>query len=74
MVDVRATNAKLRDRARRIVMAAAGCSSEEALSLLERAGGDVKAAVCMAKLGCPAEEAARRLSAARGRLREALGE
>ena len=74
MVDVRATNVKLRDRARRIVIAAAGCSSDVALACLESAGGDVKAAICMAKLGCSAPEARQRLDAARGRLREALGE
>jgi N-acetylmuramic acid 6-phosphate etherase len=35
MVDVRATNAKLRDRAARLVMATRRCSHEEAVSLLE---------------------------------------
>ena len=74
MVDVRATNVKLHDRAKRIVAAAAGCSADEAAGWLDKAGWDVKAAVCMAKTGCSREEAARRLSSAHGRLREALGE
>ncbi|CAN5254169.1 hypothetical protein BH20ACT8_BH20ACT8_13460 [soil metagenome] len=43
MVDVRATNAKLRDRARRIVAEAAGVDVERAAAALEQTGGDVRA-------------------------------
>jgi N-acetylmuramic acid 6-phosphate etherase len=48
MVNVRPTNAKLADRARRIVAQAAGVSGERAGQLLEAAGGNVRAAILMA--------------------------
>ena len=49
MVDLRATNQKLVDRAARIVSAIAGVSRQQALDLLQAAGGDVKTAVVMQK-------------------------
>ena len=45
MVDVRATNEKLRDRARRIVVAATGCSDAQAADALEKCGGHAKSAI-----------------------------
>jgi N-acetylmuramic acid 6-phosphate etherase len=48
MVDVRPMNAKLRERARRIVEEATGMSEEKAQSLLEATDGDVKVAVVAA--------------------------
>ena len=45
MVDVRATNEKLRDRARRIVVAATGCSDAQAADALEKSGGYAKSAI-----------------------------
>ena len=45
MVDVQATNNKLRDRACRIVMTATGCDSVEAVNLLENCGGSAKHAI-----------------------------
>ena len=45
MVDVRATNDKLKDRARRIVMEATGCSSERAIEALKASDGYAKAAI-----------------------------
>lgn len=45
MVDVQATNEKLRDRARRIVMTATGYSEIEALNILEKCGGSAKNAI-----------------------------
>jgi N-acetylmuramic acid 6-phosphate etherase len=51
MVDVRATNVKLRDRAVRIVVALTGLSREESQALLERAGWSVKTAAAMQWLG-----------------------
>ena len=45
MADVHATNDKLRDRARRIVMTATGCGSDEALAALDRADGHAKKAI-----------------------------
>lgn len=47
MVDLRATNLKLRDRACRIVAELTGLDREAALNLLDRAEGGVKAAVVM---------------------------
>ena len=45
MVDVHATNDKLRDRARRIIMTATGCDSEKALDALDAAEGHAKKAI-----------------------------
>ena len=47
MVDLRASNAKLRDRAARIVAHLTGLSREESLALLDRAGGAAKTAIVM---------------------------
>jgi N-acetylmuramic acid 6-phosphate etherase len=72
MVNVEPHNAKLRDRARRIVAAAARVSREQAGELLEAAGGSVKVAVVMAKLAVDRAAAEDRLSRAGGRISEAL--
>jgi N-acetylmuramic acid 6-phosphate etherase len=72
MVDVQPTNAKLADRARRIVAEAAGVSAEAAADALERSGGVVRTAIIMARTGCGREEAEARLRAAGGRISEAL--
>ena len=45
MVDVNASNVKLRDRATRLVSELRGCSYEDAASVLEQADWDVRAAV-----------------------------
>jgi N-acetylmuramic acid 6-phosphate etherase len=74
MVDVRATNAKLRDRAARIVATLTGLSRDDCFELLERAGGAVKTAVVMARRGCTREHAERILEQSRWRLDAALGE
>lgn len=47
MVDLNATNQKLRDRSRRIVMQLTGLSRTKAVKLLEQANGKVKAAIVM---------------------------
>ncbi len=72
MVDLRPTNAKLRDRAARIVAAAARRPRDEAEALLEAAGGEVKTAIVMGALGLGAPAARRRLARARGHVRAAL--
>jgi N-acetylmuramic acid 6-phosphate etherase len=64
MVDVLATNHKLRDRARRIVAAVTGVKDRAAQALLRQAGGRAKLAIAIHELGLPAAEAARRLAAA----------
>jgi len=72
MVDLRATNAKLRERSERIVMELTGLSRARARALLDRAGGAVKVAVVMHARGV-GRRAARRLLARRGEsLREAI--
>ena len=45
MINVRPTNSKLLDRARRIVASAAGLSYEDAAKALQAAGNDVRAAI-----------------------------
>ncbi len=45
MVDVRATNDKLRDRARRIVVAATNCTDAQAVDALSRCNGHAKSAI-----------------------------
>ena len=72
MVDVRPTNAKLRDRAVRIVQAVSGPGPERALEALETAGWDVKIACLVASSGKDAASVAPVLAAAGGRLRQAL--
>jgi N-acetylmuramic acid 6-phosphate etherase len=71
MVDLRPTSAKLEDRMRRIVSAAARVSPREAARLLA-AGGEVKTAIVMGRLGLTPEEARRRLAHGRGHVRRAL--
>jgi len=71
MVDVVATNAKLRDRALRLVRELAG--NVDAASLLSGAGGRVKTAVVMARLGCDRGAAETALAAAQGRLAAVIG-
>lgn len=73
MVDVRATNAKLQDRAARIVASLTGISRELAFDLVQRAGGSVKTAVVMQNCGVPRAEAERRLSLAEGHLARVIG-
>jgi len=72
MVDLRATNDKLRDRAARIITMLTGLERAAAFDLLERAGGDVKTAVVMQTLGLQCEEATTLLEGNQGRLDRAI--
>lgn len=72
MIDVRATNAKLRRRALRIVCGITGASEAGAAALLEATHGDVKTAVVALLRHCGVAEAERQLAAAGGRARDAL--
>lgn len=74
MVDVRATNAKLRRRAVRLTVAATGASDDAAQRALEQANWSVKTAVVMLALAVSADEAAARLDDAGGFTRAALEE
>lgn len=73
MVDLKASNSKLRDRARRIVASAANISGENAAELLERCNGEVKTAIVAARRGVSAEQARKELERAHGSVRNALG-
>jgi len=72
MVDVRASNIKLRDRAARIIASATGLSREESFAALDEADGQAKLAIVMVKIGCDRAEAQRRLHASGGRLDSAI--
>ena len=72
MVDVRPTNAKLADRARRIVVAATGCDAQTATEALAAADGHAKTAIVMILAGCDRAGAVQRLAAAKGFVRVAV--
>lgn len=72
MVEMPATNAKLRRRAVRMVELAAGVDQARASATLERCGGELKTAIVVAALGVEPEVARARLAQAGGRLREVL--
>jgi N-acetylmuramic acid 6-phosphate etherase len=72
MVDVRATNDKLRERAARIVQEATGADAARARDALAASGSDVKVAILCLLAALEPEEAARRLEVSGGRLRQAL--
>ena len=74
MVDLRATNAKLMDRAIRIVTDQCDVSREGAAELIRAADGRVKLALIMARLGVDADEAQRLLTRHDDQLRPIIGE
>ncbi len=74
MVDLRATNEKLRIRSRRIVRQLTDLDDRGAAQLLERCEGEVKTAVVVGRLNISVEEARQRLAQHQGHLRAALGE
>ena len=71
MVNVQPTNAKLRDRAARIIATVTGVDTSTAAALLDDAGS-VKTAIVMHKLALDREAAEARLKIAGGQLRAAL--
>ncbi|WGL16769.1 N-acetylmuramic acid 6-phosphate etherase [Microbulbifer bruguierae] len=72
MVDVKATNQKLLDRTRRIVVEATGVTYDEADSVLEQCDHNAKLAIMMILSGLEREPAEAALDKARGFLRLAL--
>ena len=72
MVDVVATNAKLRKRAQRLVMALTGADERRAAELLLASAGSVKIAVVMARKGANADQARSVLQTHGGSLRASL--
>ena len=71
MVNLQPSNAKLVDRAHRIIAAATGCSADRAAQLFREAGS-VKTAILMELTGLPFAAANSRLKHAKGILRTAL--
>ncbi|MEV7417752.1 N-acetylmuramic acid 6-phosphate etherase [Streptomyces sp. NPDC089919] len=72
MVDLRASNEKLRARSRRIVALATGAPDAEIEAALTATDGEVKPAILVLLAGVDAATAARLLDAADGHLRAAL--
>jgi N-acetylmuramic acid 6-phosphate etherase len=72
MIDVRASNAKLAARARRVVRMAAGVSEDEAETALAAAGGSAKVAVVALLREVDVDEARARLERAGGDIGSAL--
>jgi N-acetylmuramic acid 6-phosphate etherase len=72
MVDVVATNEKLRSRVRRIVMTATGVSEGQADEALAAADGSAKVAIVTLLVGVDVDTARSRLAATGGNIRQAL--
>ena len=72
MVDVRATNEKLEERCRHIVMEATGCDHEKADEVLKQTNNSCKEAIVMILLNVSKDEAEEKLEKAGGHIREAL--
>jgi len=72
MVDLRASNVKLQDRAERIVMEVTDLSRDAARALLVRADGGVKLALVMHALQVDAETARQRLEDGQGVVRRVV--
>ena len=72
MVDVMATNIKLVERCRQIVMAATGCDWETADAALNQTDNHCKEAIVMILLGVDVNEAKEKLAGAKGWVRKAV--
>ena len=72
MVDLRATNVKLKDRSERILMEVCDVPREGARALLDASGGIVKTAIVMHYLGVGREEADEKLAKNGGVIRRVL--
>jgi N-acetylmuramic acid 6-phosphate etherase len=74
MVDLQATNLKLKDRSERILMESCHVSRDDARSLLEAAGGSVKVAIVMHRKKLSRAEAIARIADAGGLIRRVVGD
>ncbi|QDT01857.1 N-acetylmuramic acid 6-phosphate etherase [Rubripirellula lacrimiformis] len=74
MVDLRATNEKLKHRSRRLVTQFTDLDLDEAQTLLDSAGGELKTAIVMQRRNVTADQARNILSEHDGHLRAALGD
>ncbi|NMB25266.1 MAG: N-acetylmuramic acid 6-phosphate etherase [Firmicutes bacterium] len=72
MVDMQATNAKLRIRANGMIQATTGVDRDEAQRLLNDANHDLKTAIVMGKLNVDATTARERLAKSEGYVRRAI--
>ena len=72
MVDVKASNKKLEERAIRIVMEGSGCARNEAETALQEAGGHAKLAILMVVAGISADEGQWLLDCTAGHLAAAI--
>ncbi len=72
MVDVKTSNQKLEERAKRIVMEATGCDRATAITTLEQAQGSAKTAILMLLAQLTAQEAQVLLAQSQGNISTAL--
>lgn len=72
MVDLKATNSKLCDRAKRIICHATGVDYDTATAALEKVGGDTKLAILVIKTGVDEKKASEVLEQQEGRLKSAI--
>lgn len=72
MVDVKPTNDKLQERAKRIIMEATGANYDAAEKVFDQADGQVKTAIVMLLLDVTKEEAEEKLRNAEGFVRSAI--
>lgn len=73
MVDVHASNYKLKERAKQIIRECTGVSDDEASEVLQKANYLVKPAIVMVKTNASFEEAQKLLENYEGQLRAAIG-
>jgi N-acetylmuramic acid 6-phosphate etherase len=74
MVDLQATNLKLKDRSERILMETCRISRDDARTLLEAAGGSVKVGIVMHRTQTTREDAIQRIANAGGLIRRVVGD
>jgi N-acetylmuramic acid 6-phosphate etherase len=72
MVDLQLTNAKLRERAKGVIMSKTGLTYDEASNMLDESGGHVKTAILMALTGKDKDEAGKLLDLSFGFIKKAL--
>lgn len=72
MTNVQTRNAKLRERALRILQVEAGIGEEQAKEILDSAGGNLPVALVIAKTDCSRDEAVAALEKSRGVIAEAI--
>lgn len=72
MVDVQATNEKLEERSKRIIMAATECNYEEAATYFEAANHNVKVAIIMILTNLHQAEASQKINEADGFVNQVL--